>query len=83
MDVRVYRQGLSPRTRGSLELVIDALPISGPIPADAGEPSPSLRGRQIWGAYPRGRGGAAFGTGPEPVLMGLSPRTRGSLNPST
>ena len=72
------REGLSPRTRGSpphIRAVIDAL---GPIPADAGEPSSAGVANPAGGAYPRGRGGAAFRQIPSHACSGLSPRTRGS-----
>ena len=50
--------GLSPRTRGSHAVGDLARGLSGPIPADAGEPSPGRAARGTLRAYPRGRGGA-------------------------
>jgi len=52
----------------------------GPIPADAGEPCPSMRRPHPRRAYPRGRGGAAPSDSPACCIVGLSPRTRGSLH---
>ena len=70
--------GLSPRTRGSLEVCRPRSHHPGPIPADAGEPRGGCRAPELRGAYPRGRGGAVTGTLYEGYAEGLSPRTRGS-----
>ena len=73
--------GLSPRTRGSPGVA--ALPGSatGPIPADAGEPLICTGLSHGNRAYPRGRGGARAVHCRLPVVVGLSPRTRGSHAP--
>jgi len=72
------RRGLSPRTRGSHRCARQSQRRTGPIPADAGEPtSGSETGRRRW-AYPRGRGGAVAARLFGELRQGLSPRTRGS-----
>ena len=71
-------EGLSPRTRGSRVSRHGRGHYSGPIPADAGEPSPARRPGAGSRAYPRGRGGAAATCVQASVSRGLSPRTRGS-----
>ena len=50
--------GLSPRTRGSLEENSPLPSLTGPIPADAGEPAWESSRTTSARAYPRGRGGA-------------------------
>ncbi len=73
-------EGLSPRTRGSRDdAVVPARPI-GPIPADAGEPRRGSVGNHRQRAYPRGRGGAFGAMWQANRILGLSPRTRGSLH---
>ena len=49
--------GLSPLARGNQMDEIDALNITGPIPARAGEPSSASHARRSSWAYPRSRGG--------------------------
>ena len=70
--------GLSPRTRGSQAAGGRADGRVGPIPADAGEPSPGWSRCAASRAYPRGRGGAAADWRSRQLGAGLSPRTRGS-----
>ena len=70
--------GLSPRTRGSRSASVSCTRSTGPIPADAGEPSRPARRRCRSRAYPRGRGGALAQSGKDIWVEGLSPRTRGS-----
>ena len=74
-------EGLSPRTRGNLSnpLVQSAAP--GPIPADAGEPARPSSKMTLPRAYPRGRGGTEIHRMMRTLDGGLSPRTRGNLNP--
>ena len=74
---RLHR-GLSPRTRGSRRGDRRHARITGPIPADAGEPVLELAGECHCRAYPRGRGGAPRGRASPLRREGLSPRTRGS-----
>ena len=69
--------GLSPRSRGKLE-VTGALAIQlGPIPAVAGETSTRSMSRRSNRAYPRGRGGNRARCRPPLDGRGLSPRSRG------
>ena len=79
---RRWRQsmGLSPRTRGNHQVGRSQNGASGPIPADAGEPSRALGCARGSGAYPRGRGGTSQFPAADYRPLGLSPRTRG--NPS-
>ena len=72
-------RGLSPRTRGSPQARTFRGAQAGPIPADAGEPGRRHAHRPHCRAYPRGRGGAAELMAAVVSGMGLSPRTRGSL----
>ena len=70
--------GLSPRTRGNHRRAPGDLALSGPIPADAGEPLAYDSAADIIGAYPRGRGGTPRQRRRWRQSMGLSPRTRGN-----
>ena len=73
--------GLSPRVRGSLASGVDDGQMEGSIPACAGEPA--VRGRRlgVLRVYPRVCGGAT-GMTPHPrLVLGLSPRVRGSRRP--
>ena len=74
----LHHSGLSPRTRGNRG--IDRLrdEISGPIPANAGEPKPQRQIRAFSRAYPRERGGTPLSSSRRPISSGLSPRTRGN-----
>ena len=71
--------GLSPRTRGNLYSNVGGLTSTGPIPANAGEPSVSKSKTAIFRAYPRERGGTASESHTGLRCRGLSPRTRGNL----
>ena len=79
--VGVYRhtdEGLSPRVRGNLVLVLTDPSLQGSIPACAGEPpgtSPTGRRRRV---YPRVCGGTSGFEHTSFSLSGLSPRVRGN-----
>ena len=75
---RIIALGLSPRTRGSPNSAYSRNWETGPIPADAGEPEATSPNPYPLGAYPRGRGGAVCVVVLTFVVVGLSPRTRGS-----
>ena len=70
--------GLSPRVRGNHALATALLPLTGSIPACAGEP-PTASGKPplIW-VYPRVCGGTGFCCDCKMALQGLSPRVRGN-----
>ncbi|CAN0466627.1 unnamed protein product, partial [Phaeothamnion confervicola] len=71
----------SPLTRGNPDERASTSTSPRPIPAHAGEPSRALLGLFCGRAYPRSRGGT---NGLEPGLLfrlGLSPLTRGNLEP--
>ena len=71
-------RGLSPLTRGNLDVVfLDAL-APGPIPAHAGQPTRSGGQQARARAYPRSRGATARGAAPGSGATGLSPLTRGN-----
>ncbi len=73
-------EGLSPRTRGSLEAAGAYHSGGGSIPAHAGEPIAHHDCQPRSGVYPRARGGAQALDGLGLTEAGLSPRTRGSLD---
>ena len=75
----VFRWGLSPRTRGNQRRRNTGRLRSGPIPADAGQPSASTISRSLARAYPRGRGATLGVQFDDHGDSGLSPRTRGNL----
>ena len=70
--------GLSPRVRGSLLTRVSGHQIGGSIPACAGEPSSSVSISSYCWVYPRVCGGALIQRIYLIVLLGLSPRVRGS-----
>ena len=70
--------GLSPRTRGNRCAFAVALPPTGSIPANAGEPKSNCAPSPPCAVYPRERGGTLSDTVPPPGDSGLSPRTRGN-----
>ena len=70
--------GLSPPTRGSLDLLRQHGEKLRSIPAHAGEPKARGTRRSPSTVYPRPRGGAEIDTLSQTVLTGLSPPTRGS-----
>ena len=79
------QRGLSPRGRGSHSVTRTNAPSSGSIPAWAGEPHEGQAGVGKRTVYPRVGGGACERLGVEALVMGLSPRGRGSrgYRPST
>ena len=70
--------GLSPRVRGSRLRLPCHCQHPGPIPAGAGEPALTTSVRRRSRAYPRGCGGALGRLRVAHLLLGLSPRVRGS-----
>ena len=70
--------GLSPRMRGSHARQSAGAQRKGPIPAYAGEPTSSTPPATGFGAYPRVCGGADDVAADPSVVLGLSPRMRGS-----
>ena len=70
--------GLSPRVRGSLDQRETGQAVAGSIPAGAGEPISSRLVIVILRVYPRGCGGAGQRLASRVLIMGLSPRVRGS-----
>ncbi len=76
---RAWAMGLSPRTRGSLQLGRADINQLGSIPAHAGEPGWPTSKYDAPRVYPRARGGAYSVSAGSASSRGLSPRTRGSL----
>ena len=72
------REGLSPRTRGSLVGGVVRRGGPGSIPANAGKPFRHDRVEWLRGVYPRERGEALRRRRRTRSSWGLSPRTRGS-----
>ena len=72
-------RGLSPRVRGNLRAGRQSRHAVGSIPARAGEPRASTRGRTDCRVYPRACGGTERGGDPVGRAAGLSPRVRGNL----
>ena len=72
------RAGLSPRTRGSRRRLEPGEHHVRSIPAHAGEPPSSTSPRDTRKVYPRARGGAVAEVNSFALIVGLSPRTRGS-----
>ena len=77
LEVR-FRQGLSPRPRGSPAFARDPRTGVGSIPASAGEPAQGLHQSLVVAVYPRVRGGARHAAEEWGDHLGLSPRPRGS-----
>ena len=77
LPTRISR-GLSPRMRGSRDLLPNRPLRAGPIPAHAGEPAGPRSGATPFRAYPRACGGATSLSFASCRLSGLSPRMRGS-----
>ena len=78
------KKGLSPLTRGNLDLPMESTLGLGPIPAHAGEPDRQRMGRTSTRAYPRSRGGTIQHQHHTAPSVGLSPLTRGNpLSPSS
>ena len=80
---RPLLMGLSPRTRGNRHPFDHAGLPEGSIPAHAGEPNGCPHRRMNLGVYPRARGGTPQQTATPLGGLGLSPRTRGNLRPSS
>ncbi len=70
--------GLSPHARGNLAVKAHFSRWTGPIPACAGEPQGRVSRRQIFGAYPRMRGGTVRRDSRPRWGGGLSPHARGN-----
>ena len=70
--------GLSPRSRGSPAATILARANRRSIPALAGKPFWRSRANRWNGVYPRARGEASLRAPRHTMLIGLSPRSRGS-----
>ena len=70
--------GLSPRRRGNHPRGHRPHRDRGPIPAQAGEPSPFHTLHSFMGAYPRAGGGTFFASDRSRCTWGLSPRRRGN-----
>ncbi|KXS38168.1 MAG: hypothetical protein AWU55_1646 [Halomonadaceae bacterium T82-2] len=71
-------QGRSPRVRGSLDDVLQALVLDGSIPAGAGKPTSPHSARSAIRVDPRGCGEAAAIDWNSQPVQGRSPRVRGS-----
>ena len=78
-DPAFLKEGLSPRSRGSLVATALGGHTLGSIPALAGKPMSCTRASRSTRVYPRARGEAVETIGPRPIGPGLSPRSRGSL----
>ena len=70
--------GLSPRVRGNLLVVVPLRQPSGSIPACAGEPACSREPATMTEVYPRVCGGTIAAGGSGKAQLGLSPRVRGN-----
>ena len=73
-------EGLSPRVRGNLGVVLAGAILTGSIPACAGEPCGQDSASQSLRVYPRVCGGTRLTVTFRALTSGLSPRVRG--NPS-
>ena len=71
-------KGLSPRVRGSLIENAFGIARAGSIPASAGQPAMTMTARWMTPVYPRECGAAIAAIYSSVLLMGLSPRVRGS-----
>ena len=77
-STRFGRYGLSPLARGNHYRMLFGQVVEGPLPARAGEPSPSLSTPRGLRAYPRSSGGTSS-RGPRTFQpRGLSPLARGN-----
>ena len=74
-----YGPGLSPRVRGNLFHTGTLMPLSGPIPACAGQTDLLRESPRDFRAYPRVCGATVFGLAWSNSRGGLSPRVRGNL----
>ena len=75
---RANTEGLSPRVRGNLQVVIQPIEPGGSIPARAGEPAVDDAADGARRVYPRACGGTRGGAGGPHLHGGLSPRVRGN-----
>ena len=73
-----YGPGLSPRVRGNLFHTGTLMPLSGPIPACAGQTDLLRESPRDFRAYPRVCGATVFGLAWSNSRGGLSPRVRGN-----
>ena len=73
-------RGLSPRVRGSLQVIGRPRPDTRSIPASTGQPASPRPYRLRLQVYPREYGAACFPKFPSSIRYGLSPRVRGSLS---
>ena len=78
--VRSVKQGLSPRVRGNRPEHVGPEPISGSIPACAGEPRTTRSRGTGCRVYPRVCGGTPEEAAASAYTEGLSPRVRGNLD---
>ena len=82
-DSRAHAQlvhtGLSPHVRGNRAERLGGLCREGSIPARAGEPATSIRGRSVTRVYPRTCGGTSSCPVRDLHARGLSPHVRGNL----
>ena len=72
-------EGLSPRVRGNLTLLVPQAGIEWSIPACAGEPHRAALAVPICRVYPRVCGGTKWAQRRQCMNHGLSPRVRGNL----
>ncbi len=79
---QVRAGGRSPRMRGSPARLLACGRTRGSIPADAGEPAASLALSATRRVDPRGCGGAATSPLVASIVVGRSPRMRGSPDPT-
>ena len=79
---RPHRRGLSPPVRGNRHRATGRWPLSGSIPARAGEPPGPAPRRRGPGVYPRPCGGTLSSSIPAPSAPGLSPPVRGNRDSS-
>ena len=75
---QIAGRGLSPLARGNLESSCGWSGRIGPIPARAGQPTPSTARRRVLRAYPRSRGATGRGVATARGYKGLSPLARGN-----
>ena len=72
------QQGLSPRLRGNLDLLVQSGVAMRSIPALAGEPLVVFMGAALIAVYPRACGGTITPPRKDTAPAGLSPRLRGN-----
>ena len=74
-----HQEGLSPRVRGNLAVILGTGGVVWSIPARAGEPLRRSRCSAVDRVYPRACGGTMDTAAVTPPMPGLSPRVRGNL----